>query len=69
MVGNMGGGHYTITGEYTTLQGIIVALQYIGGGLLSLVWYILVGLRLLMLGKLQGEKYRPNKTSSCLVFG
>jgi fumarate reductase subunit D len=54
VVGIIGGGHYTSTGEYTAIQGIIIAVQYIGGGLLSLVWYILVGLRLLKLGKHEG---------------
>lgn len=43
------GGHYTDTGTSTAVQSAIVAAQYIGGGLLSLVWYILVGLRLLRL--------------------
>ena len=43
----IGGGRYTSIGEYTTVQGIIVAVQYFGGGLLSPAWYILVGLRLL----------------------
>lgn len=47
-----GGDHYTITEEYTTLQGIIVAVQYIGRRLLTLAWYILVGYSLLKLSKL-----------------
>jgi hypothetical protein len=51
VAGVVGGGHYTSTGDYTAVQAAIVALQYIGGGLLSLVWYILVGLRLWKLGK------------------
>lgn len=55
VVGVIGGGHYTSTGEYTPVQSIIVAVQYVGGGLLSLAWYILVGLRLLKLGRLAGE--------------
>jgi hypothetical protein len=55
VVGVIGGGHYTSTGEYTALQGAIVAVQYIGGGLLSLAWYILVGLRLWRLGKPGGK--------------
>jgi hypothetical protein len=50
VVGIIGGGHYTSTGEVTAIQGVIVAVQYIGGGLLSLAWYILVGLRLWRLG-------------------
>lgn len=51
VVGIVGGGHYTSTGEYTALQAAIIAVQYIGGGLLSLAWYILVGLRLWKLGR------------------
>lgn len=54
VVGIIGGGHYTSTGEYTLIQGIIVAVQYVGGGLLSLVWYILVGLKLIKLGRSEG---------------
>lgn len=45
------GGHYTGTGTPTAVQSAMVALQYIGGGLLSLVWYILVGLKLLKFGR------------------
>jgi hypothetical protein len=45
------GGHYTTTGTPTAVQSAIVAVQYIGGGLLSLAWYILVGLRLLKIGR------------------
>jgi hypothetical protein len=41
------GGHYTGTGTPTVIQSVMVAVQYVGGGLLSLAWYILVGLRLL----------------------
>jgi hypothetical protein len=33
----------------------VIALQYIGGGLLSLAWYILVGLRLLKMGPPEGK--------------
>jgi fumarate reductase subunit D len=51
VVGIIGGGHYTSTGEITAIQSIIVAVQYVGGGLLSLAWYILVGLRLWKLGQ------------------
>jgi hypothetical protein len=51
VAGIVGGGHYTSTGDYTAIQSAIVALQYVGGGLLSLAWYILVGLRLWKLGK------------------
>jgi hypothetical protein len=52
VVGIVGGAHYTSTGDYTALQGAIIAVQYVGGGLLSLAWYILVGLRLWKLGRL-----------------
>jgi hypothetical protein len=31
----------------------IIAVTYMGGGLLSLVWYILVGRKLLTLGRLR----------------
>jgi hypothetical protein len=41
----------TSTGEVSAIQSIIVAVQYVGGGLLSLAWYILVGLRLWKLGQ------------------
>ena len=50
VAGIVGGGHYTSTGEYSALQGAIVAIQYIGGGFLSLAWYIMIGLRLWKLG-------------------
>jgi len=55
VVGILGGGHYTSTGEPTAVQSAIVAVQYIGGGLLSLAWYILVGLRLLKIGRTEGR--------------
>ena len=55
VVGIIGGGHYTSTGDYTPIQAAIVAVQYIGGGLLSLAWYILVGLRLWKLGQIEGK--------------
>ena len=45
------GGHYTATGTPTAFQSVMVALQYVGGGLLSLAWYFLVGLRLLKIGR------------------
>jgi len=45
------GGHYTATGTPTAVQSAMVAVQYIGGGFLSLAWYILVGLRLLKIGR------------------
>ncbi len=43
---------YTATGPTTTVVSAIVAVSFIGGGLLSLAWYILVGWRLLKLGRL-----------------
>jgi hypothetical protein len=62
VAGVVGGGHYTSTGDYTAIQAAIVALQYVGGGLLSLAWYILVGLRLWKLGK--RENMIPRQGSS-----
>jgi hypothetical protein len=44
---------YTTTGPTTAVVSAIIALTYIGGGLLSLAWYILVGLRLLKLGQIE----------------
>lgn len=40
---------YTTAGEPTAAVSAIVAVTYVGGGLLSLAWYILIGLRLLKL--------------------
>ena len=40
---------YATTGPTTAFMTIVVGITYAGGGLLSLAWYILVGLRLLML--------------------
>jgi hypothetical protein len=54
VIGIIGGGHYTSTGSYTAIQAAIIAVQYVGGGLLSLAWYILVGLRLWKLGQPEG---------------
>jgi hypothetical protein len=51
VVGTPFGGHYTATGTPTAVQSAMVAVQYIGGGLLSLAWYILVGFRLLKIGR------------------
>jgi hypothetical protein len=48
---------YATTGPMTAAVSVIVAVTYTGGGLLSLLWYILVGLRLLKLGRLEGEAY------------
>jgi hypothetical protein len=44
---------YTTTGPMTAVVSAIIAVTYIGGGLLSLAWYILVGLRLLKLGQFE----------------
>ncbi len=46
---------YTTTGPTSTAVSAIAAVTYIGGGLLSLAWYILVGLRLLKLRRLEGD--------------
>lgn len=43
---------YATTGPTTVITTVIVGITYVGGGLLSLVWYILVGLQLLSLGQL-----------------
>ncbi|UCG25641.1 MAG: DUF4386 family protein [Chloroflexota bacterium] len=51
IVGIPFGGHYTATGTTTAFQGAMIAVQYIGGGLLSLAWYFLVGMRLLRIGR------------------
>ncbi len=45
---------YTTTGPAADATRAIVAVTYIGGGLLSLAWYILVGIRLLKLGRSGG---------------
>lgn len=46
---------YATTGPVTVAVTVIVAVTYAGDGLLSLAWYILVGLRLLKLGQLEGK--------------
>lgn len=46
---------YTTAGTMTALVSAIVAVTYIGGGLLSLVWYILIGIRLLKLRQTIGN--------------
>jgi hypothetical protein len=46
---------YTTAGPTTSVVNAIIAVTYIGGGLLSLAWYILVGRRLLQLGR--GKAY------------
>jgi hypothetical protein len=42
---------YTTAGPTTASVVAIIAMTYIGGGLLSLTWYALVSLRLLKLGR------------------
>ena len=44
---------YTTTGPTTVAVGAIIAVTYLGGGLFSLAWYILVGLRLIKLGRVK----------------
>ena len=44
---------YTTAGPTTAVVSVIIAVTYIGGGLLSLAWYILVGLGLFKLGRLE----------------
>jgi hypothetical protein len=46
---------YTTAGPATAVESAIIAVTYIGGGLLSLAWYILVGLRLLKLRQVEGK--------------
>ncbi len=41
---------YATTGPTTAVVSVIVGVTYAGGGLLSLVWYILIDLRLFKLG-------------------
>jgi phosphatidylserine synthase len=48
---------YTATGPATVAVNAIIAVMYIGGGLLSLTWYLLVGLRLFKLGQLEGNPF------------
>jgi hypothetical protein len=44
---------YTTTESMTVVVTAIVALSYMGGGVLSLIWYVLVGLGLLKLWGLE----------------
>ncbi|MBK8902450.1 MAG: DUF4386 family protein [Anaerolineaceae bacterium] len=48
---------YATTGPMTAIVSVIVGITYAGGGLLSFVWYILIGLRLLKLGRLEGKLF------------
>jgi hypothetical protein len=47
---------YTTAGPSTLIESVIIAVTYIGGGLLSLVWYIQVALRLFKLGQIAEKK-------------
>jgi hypothetical protein len=44
---------YTTTGPTTPAVSAIIAVTYIGGGLLSLAWYILIGVRLFKAGRIK----------------
>ena len=50
---------YTTTGPMSVAVSTIVAISYAGGGLLSLAWYILIGMRLVRLGQLSQPAVRP----------
>jgi hypothetical protein len=57
LVASMPFAGYTTTGSTTTGVKVIIAVTYTGGGLLSLAWYILVGLKLIKRGQLKGNTY------------
>jgi len=59
LVASMPFAGYTTTGPTTAVVSAIIAATYIGGGLLSLAWYILVSLRLLKLGQPEGKTLPP----------
>ena len=44
---------YTTTEALPAVEAVIVGVSYIGGGLLSLAWYVLVGRRLILLSRAQ----------------
>ena len=50
---------YTTVGPTTAAVSAIIAISYAGGGLLSLAWYILIGMKLVKLGKLTEPAGRP----------
>jgi hypothetical protein len=52
---------YTTAGPTTAVVSVIIAVSYMGGGLLSLAWYILVGLKLWKLG--QGKPLQTEEMS------
>ncbi len=56
LVASMPFAGYTSTGAASPVVGAIVAVTYIGGGLLSFVWYILTGLDLIKLGRMAGQE-------------
>ncbi|MBN1265180.1 MAG: DUF4386 family protein [Anaerolineales bacterium] len=43
--------HYTTGGDTSSFQTLMISVTYIGGGLLSLAWYILAGLSLIKLAR------------------
>lgn len=47
---------YTTTDPKTTVESVIVAVSYAGGGLLSLLWYVLIGWRLLRLRRTESAR-------------
>jgi hypothetical protein len=56
---------YTTAAPTTAIVSAIVTVSVIGGGLLSLAWYILVGLRLLKLGRLESKTLpQPSQTET-----
>jgi fumarate reductase subunit D len=57
LVASMPFAGYTTTGTTTAAVGAIVAVTYVGGGLLSLAWYILVGVRLLKLRRIERKSH------------
>lgn len=57
LVASMPFAGYTTTGPTTTFVKVFIAVTYIGGGLLSLAWYIQVGFKLLKLGQRKGKTY------------
>jgi hypothetical protein len=56
---------YTTAAPTTAIVSAIVTVSVIGGGLLSLAWYILVGLRLLKLGRRERTtRPQPSQTGT-----
>jgi hypothetical protein len=48
---------YTTAGPTTPVESVMIAVTYIGGGLLSLVWYVQVSLSLFKLGRFEEKKF------------